>query len=208
LIAILSFTLFVVVTQIYIFRKSNFYKKNSRIPRYIPEDLEKELKNGDVLCTTNFESYLYGNLYFNYKMAHCSLVVEQDQIKYVIEHIPKHHIWNPTREVKSEKANFGEKWALRKTPLYEYLKLNPSLVIMVYRNPSPMNKISFPDATCEFKSLFIHEKKFLYCTMLIGRILSYNKHIQTSKKLFPYQTNDLLDDLKHAGYSSFLCIVN
>lgn len=194
--------------HLHLIRKSNFYKKNTRIPRYKPEDLENELKNGDVLCNANFEFYVYQNIFFNYKMAHCSLVIEQNNVKYVLEHIPKHHIWNPDRQLKSDKVNLGTKWCLRKTPLYEYLKLNPSLVIMVYRPPPHMNKMTFPENTCELKSLFIHDQKLLYCTMFIGRILSYNKFIQPSKKWFPYQTNDLLDSMKDSGYSSFLCIVN
>ncbi len=212
-IALLLFIIIVVITQYDINHKSFFYKNDPRIPRYTSEKCLQEFQHGDIINNVTFDNNTPYCLfrYFNYRFSHCALVIEENGKKYVYESYNAKSEWDPTCIISiSDSYNYGTNWAIRKTLLIKYIKLNPTQCIRIYRPPSSQPPLLIPPDGNTFKPIYVPilNQHIYYCTLLIGDILSYNKIIPDSTHVFRYQTHDLIDKIEKAGYTSFLCIVN
>lgn len=212
-IALLLFIIIVVLTQYDISRKSFFYTNDPNIPRYTSEQCFHEFRHGDIINNVTFKtnSSYCPYRYFNHRMAHCALIIEENGEKYVYENDHYHKKWDSRRIMStSDSYNNGTIWAVRKTLLMEYLKFNFTQAIRIYRPPKYQPPLIIPKNSTEFNPIYVPilNKNIYYCTLLVGHILSYNKIIPVSSKFFRYQTNDLIDEIEKAGYTSFICIVN
>lgn len=210
-IAFLLFILFLCTTQFDNYRKSYFYKDNHSIPRYSPEELYHECKHGDIIfnCRYYNPSINIFYHYFNYRISHGVMIIEENNKKYVLETNGSEIPWNSERimSISNDIYNNSCTWDIRKTLLIEYVKIWNTQILHIYRQPTHIPPIQLPNNMTTFYPISISKINIYYCTLLIGDILVHNHIIPTSTKLFRYQTSDLIYELKKSGYTSFLCII-
>lgn len=88
---LLGFIFFLALFNIFQFfydKKCNFYKNNPDIPRYDKEQLYKELQHGDIVNNLDFTSEYKPIRYFNFRLSHLMMIVEENGEKYVIDFLP------------------------------------------------------------------------------------------------------------------------
>lgn len=201
--AIFLFILLFLCFEYHIYIKSIIYKDET-IPKYNKEELYDYLKHGDIVITKNipFEYEILNSLkYFNYRLSHFSLIIEENNEKYIVDaswiNYNKYTLDFKICELTNTK------WFLSKIPLKEYLDKD-NILIRLFRNNKKL-KIDIENIDNDIIIPIIN-KKFFYCTILIGNILSQNNIIKKSNKLFPYRTNDFINLLKDEGFESFILV--
>lgn len=211
-LSILLLSVFMLVTQYHIHSKSLFYINDPTIPTYSIEQLHNELKHGDII-NNNYYKYnptLFLFKYFNYRLSHFAIIIEENNMKYVIEssgdrvgHYKKDIIYTIPN------VNNGDTWYIYKQPLLKWLYSNPKQIIRIFRQPNNNIKIKVTnyDLTHPHILTFPIIGKCYYCTIIIGTILAKNKVINACSRLAPYRSNELVTLLLQAKYTSFLCIV-
>jgi len=204
-LAILFYVILLIILKSHFKERVSFYLNNTAIPRYTKDQLYHELRHGDIINNSDFDSCKYKKIfsiwyYINYGIAHMMIILEENNEKYVLECIPESLLMNDKNIVYSENS-IECNWYIVKTPLMEYLSTCETQVMRVFRNSVKLD-ISIP------KRSFVDLKivKITYCTLLIGDILVNNNIIPRSIKLFRHKTDDIISQLQKNGYESFLLI--
>jgi hypothetical protein len=204
--AIFLFIILFTCFEYHTYKKSIIYKDET-IPKYNKEELYDYLKHGDVLIC-KFIPYQYKFSfynYLNYNLSHFSLIIEENNEKYIVDAIQDRFLLDINRKYIKKKIKSDisfDNWNLVKVPLKEYLYHD--MILQVIRR----------DKNIEIKDILNTKEliipllniKYYYCCIFIGDILSKNNIIKKSTKLFPYVPNELIKLLKDEGFNSFLLI--
>jgi len=201
--AIFLFILLFTCFEYHTYKKCIIYK-DEIIAKYNKEELYDYLRHGDIIITKNIP-YKYEMInslkYFNYRLSHSSLIIEENNEKYIVD---ASWINYNKYTLDSKICEFtNTKWFLSKIPLKEYLDKD-NILIRLLRNNKKL-KIDI-DIKNIYNDITIINKKVFYCTIFIGNILSQNNIIKKSNKLFPYRTNDFINLLKDEGFESFILV--
>lgn len=174
------------------------FKKNSVLNPHLHHSLTllsdtsiiyNQFKHGDIIFTKDYTHYDIVEeftMYFNYGLAHTSILVEENGIKYMINATPGHcdnHIVQKYKYV-------GIKWVIVKEPLLDFL-LKYKCIYNVFRhkNPKPIK--------------WTLRKSPKYCSHVIGSLLYDANIISTSGLLNTYTPDGLVELLYENGYKSF-----
>ena len=203
--ALLFFSIIILCTQLVIYKMSFFYYPLN-VPVQTIEQMYNTLQHGDIINMTRYrEDEKWGSVYFfsllSYRMAHCSLIIEENGIKYVVEGSRDKNL--PNRIMSTSHPipyQFGQEWYILKTPLLEYITVYPSSLYRILR-PPPQYKMDY-----KIDYTFDPTAKSFYCTQFIGDVLYKNGIIPASSKMARYFPIELIESLINKGYTSTLVV--
>lgn len=212
--ALVSFALFILLTQGLMYRQAYFYCNNLSIPRYTLADCEAMLQHGDVINNMYFRNADKLNFLkfqsFNYRLSHLAIVIEENGQKYVLESISG-KMFDPKRiTATSHPVNGGKKWYITKQPLHEYLIVNYTQCIRILRHPNGKSFRVPPGLLTTFQPIKTRlTGELTYCTMFAGRFLAMNGVTKQCTRMFPYRSIPYLEHMQSNGFSeSFFFIIN
>jgi hypothetical protein len=193
------------ISQLRVHQLSYFYR-SMNIPKYTPEQMYQTLQHGDVVNMARFDDHnsLIPALllkFFNYRMAHCSLIIEEQGKKYVVEASPDLN-YLPERAVTTSKYALPvKKWHMFKIPLMEYILAYPS---NVYRIISPTVRSNFKLTDEDYT--FDENSRLFFCTQYVGDILHRHGIIPKCSKMIRYRPTELINLLTKSGFTSSLVV--
>ncbi len=202
--SILAALLIVYWIDQYLLYSISYSYQNKNLARYSTEQMIQLLQHGDIINSTPYVRQQNKNKYFNYMFAHVSIVIEEDNQKYIVE---SYHDYNTpnfipsSRILKQGTFNKNQHWCVVKIPLAEYFLLDRTQCYCIYRHPNP-KPIKYEPSMITIPK----EGERYYCTLTISDILLKNNIIDKSLQIYPYRTTELLDALGSKGYKSFYCV--
>ncbi len=152
----------------------------------------EQFKEGDIVFTKDYNSF--GTLdkitqYFNKGVAHASVVVIENGVKYFINSVPDAN--QPKNYILKKYTYMGSKWLIIKEPLLDFI-LKYKCIYQIYRHKKP-NII-------QYKNNFTPT----YCSQVIGNILYKTNMIKNSSYIIaPYTPENLIELLIQRGYKYF-----
>jgi hypothetical protein len=188
----------VILTSItYVYRLC--YSSHDCSVQYTPQQVYHILKHGDVMNMRRVYSPVLELpvMFFNDRYAHCSLIIEEDGVKYVVEALPKKPILSEYVLTTKPSLMVHPTWYITKTPLMNYLLVYPMHSYRIYRPPV------LPTFKLQHDDYHGPTPRLLFCSVYIARIMERNGLIPSSNKLIPYRTDELLAILADKGYTSF-----
>lgn len=188
----------------YLLYMISYSYQDKNIPRYSSEQMIQLLQHGDIINSTPYLRQQNKNKYFNYMFAHVSIVIEEDNKKYVVESYHDYKTSNfipPSRIIKKGVFNKNQNWYVVKVPLEEFFLLDRTQCYCIYRHPNP-KLIKYDPSMIKLPE----EGGRYYCTLTVSDILLENNIINKSMQIYPYRTTELLDALASKGYKNFYCV--
>ena len=200
---ILLVTLFYLILQT-VYYYAYEYLSHHATP-FSMEQLYHFVKHGDVINTNSIPTKqpFYGMYrYFNYSIAHCLLIIEENGEKYVLHTHPNTYPVNTSHILNTFTEDIiSSEWHLVKEPLLEFLHTSEHSLYHIYRPPPNKKPIRIKQLSFCPKTLF--NKPFYYCTLMISDLLVQHGHIPPSSRYYTYRTDEFVQSLKHNGYQLY-----
>ena len=198
-VGLMLFIIMIFLFKIYI--KFRVTRTHINYPKYNEHQLHNELKHGDILFSHEYNSHNviinFFLKYFNYNISHGSLIVEENDVKYVIEANPGETSLSKDYIITTFNTLNGL-WTITKMPLIEYLKIYGTFIYVVFRKENIL--------LTHYNIIEPSSKSIYYCTMMVGDIIEKNGLIPKTNRLFRYRPTELITLLKENGYTSFYSI--
>lgn len=191
------YAIILLLSIVYMYKTCN---SNANIPQYTNSQMHNILQHGDIMTMRRVRPILSHTLFCNERYMHCSLIIEENNTKYVVEAVPNkpvlsHYI------MTTKPSLINNTWYITKTPLLEYLLVNSMYSYRVYRSPIPQT------FTLHHDDYYGITPSILVCTVYIGKILERKGLIQKSNYSISYRTDKFINTLEQSGYTgfTFLC---
>ena len=182
----------------------SYYTLTKKTTPLLMEQFHKFVQHGDILNTTSIsiKQPFYGMYrYFNYGIAHCLLIIEENGEKFVLHTHPNTYPINPSTIIQTFKKDIiSPEWHLIKEPLRDFLHTSEHSLYHIYRPPSHRKPIRINYDKLSFSPRQLFAKPFYYCTLLIADLLVSYGHIPPAMMYYPYRTDELVQALQKNGY--------